>query len=105
MARGGEPVVTTIAVRFPREAAERPVANGNPPSLAEARLSVLTDSVIEVFSFGVQPELVGVQSLDLRLDAGYVVNGNEHEDAARAAAAVLVLLEAVFPDHRYWPSR
>ncbi len=100
--KGHDPVVTDIAVRFPREAARHPVANGNPPSLAEARVSALGESVIEVFSFGAEPESVGVEQMEMRLDGGYVIGGTVFNEASRATDAVVELLEGVFPNRRFW---
>lgn len=100
-----DPIVTAIAVLFPREAARRPVANGNPPSLAEARLSVIGDSVVDVFSDGADPELVGTEQLDLRLDAGFNMSGESYPSASRTADALIERLENVFPNRRYWPAR
>ena len=103
--KGHGPVITDIGIRFPREAARHPVANGNPPSLAEARLSILSDSIIEVFSFDGKPESVGVQPIELEFENGFVLDGKRFADASRVADAIIQSLEAVFLDHRYWVRR
>ena len=81
------------------------MANGNPPSLAEVRLSVIGDSVVDVFSLGADPELVGTEQLDLRLNAGFTMGGESYPSPSRAADALIERLESVFPDRRFWPSR
>ncbi len=99
------PVVTGLLVRFPREAARNPVANGNPPSLAEARITVLGESAIDVFAWGQDPELIGSQPLEFEIgEDGFSVNGSPHAHASGAAEEVIRVLESVFPDRRYWPS-
>ncbi|MEX2283285.1 MAG: hypothetical protein WEE89_12445 [Gemmatimonadota bacterium] len=48
---GGQSIVESIGILFPREAANRPALNGNPPDLVDVRISITDGAHFDVFAF------------------------------------------------------